>query len=68
MLPALAQIGPFLGGVGLNIIAASIAAWLTLFLYHRRNIDAQWIDTIQKIYVEFWHDEKVSRAQDDRQR
>jgi hypothetical protein len=59
-LTAMAQISQILGGIALFM--AAIAAWCTLFLYHRKNIELQWADGFRQIYADFWENDNVAKA------
>lgn len=59
-LDVLAKIGAILSG--LSLFAGALAAWATLFLINRRNMDLQWVDGFRKIYSEFWKDATTSEV------
>jgi len=51
-------VGPLLSGA--SLAAAAVAAWTTYFFYHRKTIEAEWIESYRLLYAEFWKDEDIA--------
>lgn len=56
----IAQFGQFLSGLAF-LTTAGIAV-LTLFFYHRKQLDDAWLDRFRDLYKEFWSDKDMQRA------
>jgi len=51
-------VGPLLSGF--SLAAAAIAAWTTYVFYHRKTLDAAWIESYRLLYAEFWKDKDIA--------
>jgi|NGEPerStandDraft_6_1074524.scaffolds.fasta_scaffold222176_1 hypothetical protein len=51
-------LGPILSGF--SLVAAAAAAWTTFIFYHRKTLDAAWIESYRLLYAEFWKDEDIA--------
>lgn len=56
----IAQFGQFLSGLAF-LMTAGIAI-LTLFFYHRKQLDDAWLDRFRDLYKEFWSDKDMQIA------
>ena len=53
-------LGPLLGGV--SLAAGAAATWVTYLFYHRKTVQAAWIESYRLLYAEFWKDEGIAKV------
>jgi hypothetical protein len=51
-------VGPLLSGF--SLAAAAGAAWTTYIFFHRKTMEAEWIDSYRSLYAEFWKDKDIA--------
>jgi len=62
IVAVLRDVGPWLGPLlgGASLAAGAVATWVTYFFYHRKTVQAAWIESYRLLYAEFWKDEGIA--------